>query len=83
MTTVRQPCSMPQSGWTSGIEHVLGPPDGMLGRERAELEFRLGEDLLHQPPEALVELLVAAAGVGEEEAALLDVLAEVLPGRGA
>ncbi len=38
--------------------------------------------LLHQPPEALVELRVAAAGVGEEEAALFDDNRGVLPGRG-
>ncbi len=63
-----------------GREQVPGPPDGMLGRERAELEFLLGEDLLHEPPKALVELLVAAAGIGEEKAALLDILADVLPG---
>ena len=56
MTTVRQPCSMPQSGWMSGAEQVLGPPDRMVLGEGAELVLRLGKDLLHQLLEALVEL---------------------------
>ena len=62
-----------------GVQQVLGPPDRVLLGEGPELVLVLGEDLLHEPLEAVVELRGAAAGVGEEEAALLDVVAEVLP----
>ena len=31
-----------------GSEQVLGPPDRMILRERTELVFLLGKDLLHQ-----------------------------------
>ena len=65
-----------------GREQVLGPPDRMIRRKRSKLIFLLGEDLLDQPLEALVEFSAAAAGLGEDEAPLLDELAEVLPGRG-
>ena len=73
---------MPQSGWTSGESRCLARQTGCSGGERPELVLLLGEDLLHQLLEALVELRTAAAGVGEDEAPLLDELAEVLPGRG-
>ena len=63
-----------------GGEQVLGPPDRVVLGEGLELVLVLGEDLLHEPLEAVVELAGAAAGLGEEEAALLDVVAEVLAG---
>ena len=61
---------------------MLGPPDGVVVGEGLELVLRLGEELLHELLEAGVELGAGAAGVGEEEAPLLDVLAEVLLGLG-
>ena len=48
----------------------------------SELVLFLGEELLHELLEAGIELGAGAAGVGEQEAALLDVLAEVLLGLG-
>ncbi len=80
MTTVRQPYSIPQSGWMLGIEQVLGPPDRMVGRQRAQPLLVLRKELFHQSLEAGVELAAAAARVGEDEASLLDKIAEVLPG---
>ena len=64
-----------------GREQVLGPPDRMIRRKRPKLIFLLGEDLLDQPLEAPVEFAAAATGLGEDEAPLLDELAEVLLGR--
>jgi len=66
----------------SSIEPVFDLPDGVIIWERSKLVLILGEDLLHQGPEALIEIGVGAAGVGEEEPALLDVVAEVLLGQG-
>ena len=39
-----------------GDEQVLGPPDRVVLGQGVELELRLGEELLHQLLEALVEL---------------------------
>ena len=61
-------------------QEVLGPPDGVVLGKGPELVLLLGEELLHELLEAGVELGAGAAGVGEEEAALLDVVAEVLAG---
>ena len=82
MTTVRQPCSMPQSGWTSGVSRCLARQTGCSSASGRSWYSSSGKISFIEPPEALVELLVAAAGVGEQEAALLDVVADVLPGRG-
>ena len=82
MTTVRQPCSIPQSGWMSGDEQVLGTPDRMVLGEGPQLVFRLGEDLRHQLLESLVKLFAAATGLGEQKSPLLDELAQVLLGDG-
>ncbi len=64
-----------------GVELPASPPDRMLRRQLAELVLLLGEDVLDQEAEALVELVLAAAGVDEQEAALIDVVADVLAGR--
>ena len=63
-------------------QEVLGPPDRVVVGEGPELVLLLGEELLHELLEAGVELGAGAAGVGEEEAPLLDVVAEVLLGQG-
>ena len=63
-------------------QQVLGPPDRVVVGEGLELVLLLGEELLHELLEAVVELRAGAAGVGEEEAPLLDVVAEVLDGLG-
>src|SRR5271165_285801 len=52
----------------------------MIGGQRSELELFTGEELYHQPFEALVECPIAAAGIGEDETSLFDKFAEV--GRG-
>ena len=62
------------------VEVVLGPPDRVLGGERLEVVLGLGEDLLDEVAEALVEALPAAARLGEDQAAVLDVEAERPPG---
>ena len=80
MTTVRQPCSIPQSGWMSGRQQVLGPPDRVILGERPKLVGFLGEDFRHQLLEASVELEAAATGLGEDETPLLDEITQVLPG---
>ncbi len=64
-----------------GRQEMPGPPDRVLRRQRPERELGRGEDLLDEPAEAAVELRIAAAGVDEQESALLDVLADVLLGR--
>ena len=63
-------------------QEVLGPPDGVVVGKGPQLELFLGEEVLHKLLESLVEIGVGAAGVGEQEPALLDVVAEVLPGQG-
>ena len=55
-----------------------GAPDGVLGGEGVQRVFGLGEEFGHQVAEAPVERLRVAAGVGDEEPALLDVFAQVL-----
>ena len=53
---MRQPCSMPQSGWMSGIEQVLGPPDRVILGQRPELVFLARGRSRSSTAEALVEL---------------------------
>ena len=62
-----------------GAQHVLAAPDRMIFRKRTQLVVLFGKDLFHELFEAGVELAAAAAGVGEDEAALLDEVPEVLP----
>ncbi len=81
MTTVRQPCSMPQSGCDSGSSTCLARQTGCSGKSGWSCNSGSGKIVFHQLPETLVELLVAATGVGDQEAALIDEVAEILPGR--
>ena len=54
----------------------------MIVGERTQLVFFLRKKLLDKLLESRVELGIVAAGIGQQEAALLDVLAKVLPGHG-
>src|SRR5208337_3784874 len=60
---------------------VLGPPDGVIIGKGPKLEALIGEEFLHELLESGIEIGAGAAGVGEEEPALLDVVAEVLLGQ--
>ena len=57
-----------------GLQGVPGGPDRVVGGEGVELETWYWEDLLEESPEPPVELISAAARLGEDEAAPLDVL---------
>ena len=61
-------------------QEVLGPPDGVVIGKGPELVLFFGEEFLHELLEPDVEFGAGAAGIGEEEPALLDVVAEVLLG---
>ena len=56
---------------------LLGDPDRMRSVQRLEAILGLLEDQVHELAEALVEIAGAAVAVGEDEAAAVDVVAEV------
>ena len=68
MTTVRQPCSMPQSGWTSGESRCLARQTGWSAESGLSSHLLGGNISFIRRLKPSVESPAAATGLGEDEA---------------
>ena len=73
---------MPQSGWISGESKCFARQTACSGESGRSLYSSSGKISLTSRLKPCVELGAAATGLGEDEAPLLDKVAEVLSGLG-